>query len=443
MFADQWLFLVGGWIATVIVVASSPDQHSHEKTKDPRQLHVDQTHSQPSMRRLLDNLASTALESDAYDHLVAISMTANGDPNPRLTCTENFKYAADYVYTIMSQLGMTPMGNTERTSFHYVVENSVDPEFCPHGIINTIGMIPGTLYPDEYVIYNAHLDGVRNNNPQTFLTRGMQDITNTYDDGLAVAVGLATAKQFNEAPPERSVIIMIDDAEENVQNVGEIPLGRTQEENCEFIRNSKWFNQVFDSVVNIPWRRGCDLGLMGASAWVKKPTIPLEQIKLVLAIDPLGSPFTNTTGILTAIGGEFTTYNQTGTLNNWLQENWPDDTAVRLAKVPRAGVPVLFSNQDAFGAQYRFFCGNSCVENGGVPSVWLAEASFQKYHSGQGAIVTKDLFGGLLGTNGTFPSPIYFSLDNMESFYRPGLADMATVLFEITRSAATGMVRYT
>ena len=48
-----------------------------------------------------------------------------------------------------------------------------------------------------------------------------------------------------------------------------------------------------------------------------------------------------------------------------------------------------------------------------------------------------------MGANGAFPSPIYFSLENMESFYRPGLAEMATVLFEITQSAATGMVRYT
>ena len=80
---------------------------------------------------------------------------------------------ADYIAGEMKRIGLLPLGDIEGTSYFNVVPNSVSEQFCPQGMRNIIGMIPGTdpTLNDEYVIFSAHHDGPNNENPQTQTTR--------------------------------------------------------------------------------------------------------------------------------------------------------------------------------------------------------------------------------------------------------------------------------
>lgn len=112
------------------------------------------------------------LEERAFDHLLKICTKLDGTPNPRHTCTEGYKEASNYVNQIMQESGLVPLGNSERTSYRQVIPGSMEPTYCPHGMINHIGMIEGSKFPDEYIVYLSKLDGPHNDNPQTFITRG-------------------------------------------------------------------------------------------------------------------------------------------------------------------------------------------------------------------------------------------------------------------------------
>ena len=131
-------------------------------------------------------------------------------------------FTADYVAAEMERIGLVPLGDMERTSFFNIVPGSISEQFCPRGMMNVIGMIPGAdlTLNEEYVIFSAHFDGPNNENPQTQVTRGNQDTTNTFDDALAVAFGLGLAEEMIlQSPPKRNVIFLFDDVEEGWANV--------------------------------------------------------------------------------------------------------------------------------------------------------------------------------------------------------------------------------
>jgi len=114
---------------------------------------------------------------------------------------------------------------------------------------------------------------------------------------------------------------------------------------------------------------------------LQNPTFPIEDIKLLYAIDPLGSPY-NTTNLLAAIGGDQTLYGTNGTtLDNFLDEVWPETSATTLVKGPRVAVQGFGSDADVFQEEYSFLCGMSCLAAGGIPSLWLAQPAFQKYRT--------------------------------------------------------------
>lgn len=213
----------------------------------------------------------STLTNDAYGHLLELCIDAHGKPNPRLTCTDGCGHAINYVAEEMKKMGLTPLGNTNRTSFIQTVETSVDPDLCPPGISNVIGMVPGAVHPDEYIVYSAHIDGPFNDNPQTTSTRGEGDTSNAYDDGFAVAVGLAMAKKMMENPPDRSVIFFFDDGEEGWFSVGERRAGETKEDICNRYVGSEWYNRVYDLVGNSDDSNQKSMcnghGYLGASYW--------------------------------------------------------------------------------------------------------------------------------------------------------------------------------
>ena len=119
---------------------------------------------------------------------------------------------------------------------------------------------------------------------------------------------------------------------------------------------------------------------------LKNPTFNVSNIKLLFAIDPLGSPYNDPNNFIAAIGGDQTNYGN-GTLNNFLDEIWPLESKTSLIKAPRAAVGGFGSDADAFQSEnYKATCGSSCLWAGGIPSVWLAQPAFQKYRTSLNAL---------------------------------------------------------
>ena len=111
----------------------------------------------------------------------------------------------------------------------------------PSSAANVIGMIKGSMYPDEYVFITGHYDH-----------KGIIDGQIYYgadDNASGISGILAIAEAFNEAakngaPPERSIVFIAFDGEE--------------------------------------------LGLLGSDFYTKNPFFPLEKISAVLNIDMIG-----------------------------------------------------------------------------------------------------------------------------------------------------------
>jgi hypothetical protein len=131
-------------------------------------------------------------------------------------------------------------------------------------------MVQGTDFPAEYVVYLAHLDGPNNGNPQTDETRGITSTSNAYDNGLAVAVGLAISKELAANPPPRSVLFLFDDGEEGWDHVPIPAIGQTEADLCLEIRDTEWYLNLFDLTGGIQDAfdiENCLGGLLGASYW--------------------------------------------------------------------------------------------------------------------------------------------------------------------------------
>jgi len=228
---------------------------THKKKPTARQL---KPRFLANIQRSLQSTMSE-LASDTYGHLLELCLDADGEPNARVTCTAPYGHAVDYVAAQMSDMGLVPLGDAAQTSYTQTVPNSVDPTWCPPGITNVVGLVEGTEFPNEYVVYTAHLDGPNNENPQTKLTRGNQGVSNAYDNALAVAVGLGLARQLVQNPPRRSVVLLITDGEEGWFNVGDLPLGEDPFTFVERLQNTTWFNTVIGELG--------DSSFLGMSYW--------------------------------------------------------------------------------------------------------------------------------------------------------------------------------
>lgn len=196
--------------------------------------------------RLLEQLSPLA--TNTLEYLFDLCADSNGEPNPRVTCTAGNGHTADYIEQQMRDLGLTPLGDSERTTFRQKIQHSVHETYCPYGIQNLIGMIPGTEFPDQYVVYCAHFDGPNNDNPQTERTRNNKGIDNAYDNGLAVALGLAMARELVNNPPSRSVVLLFDDGEEGWNHVGVRNDGETSTDVCKRFVDSEWFRKVYGEI---------------------------------------------------------------------------------------------------------------------------------------------------------------------------------------------------
>ena len=114
---------------------------------------------------------------------------------------------------------------------------------------------------------------------------------------------------------------------------------------------------------------------------MKNPTVNLADIVAMFVIDPLGSSWNATTQYIAAMGGEQSAYNDTATMNDFMDEIWPSETGVKLLKTRRDAVGRFGSTNDVVTGAYSSLCGSNCLADGGVPSIWLAQPSFQKYRT--------------------------------------------------------------
>ena len=203
---------------------------------------------------------------------------------------------------------------------------------------------------------------------------------NAYDDGTAVALGLAMAEQMVRNPPARSVVFLFDDGKEGWRNVGIPPLGETLV--CSEFAESSFYQEMpvnlakFGGEETVPSCRNFPIGF---SAWIQEPTIDLSKVKAAYFADPLGfSP--NGEGILAAIGGEMSRYGGTGNMNTFLDTVWPEDTDLTLTKVTRKAAGRDLGSIDSATIDYEVFCGTgTCISDAGFPAVWLAQPALQKY----------------------------------------------------------------
>ena len=397
-------------------------------------------------------------------------------------------FTADYVAAEMERIGLVPLGDMERTSFFNIVPGSISEQFCPRGMMNVIGMIPGAdlTLNEEYVIFSAHFDGPNNENPQTQVTRGNQDTTNTFDDALAVAFGLGLAEEMIlQSPPKRNVIFLFDDVEEGWANVLspddiEFITADITADMTEYWCSSSIGKPYYESVM---YRQGfegyqddilsCLNWPVGFTSWLRDPTVDdINKVKLIFNIDPLGIPpgVSADDLVLAVLNGETSTsVDNDGSpisLNRIIDKALPGPP-VSYLKSPLSIISGFYNSADALRSPttYNPLCeaGNICRDDGGIPNVsqvssaffvtfrpyrlkllltlssqvGLAAMSFQKYHGGGSISLVKDLFSQLsalgLYQDKFLPDTAYFSLDNVNSgnFEAEDLNALTTSLSEL------------
>ncbi len=300
----------------------------------------------------------------------------------------------------MERIGLLPLGDMEGTSYFNIVPNSIHEQFCPKGMRNIIGMIPGTdpALNEEYVIFSAHHDGPNNENPQTQTTRGNQDTTNTFDDALAVAFGLGLAEEMMlKNPPKRNVIVLFDDVEEGWDNVLTLPdvpklfpCNGNGDQCIAKAMSQYWCHgddarAYYDAVMSdlpgfegyIP-SIGCQPSVqVGFGSWLREPTVDISKVKLIFNIDPLGIPpgVSPEDLVLAVLNGETSTgvdsQGSSVSLNDIIEKALPEPP-LSYAKFPRAVVGNTNSADALNGPKtYEPLCqaGNNCRDDGGIPNV--------------------------------------------------------------------------
>lgn len=345
----------------------------------------------------------------------------DGSPNPRIACTDGNKFARDYLAAELTNLGLAPGGDTGAAdvSFLNLVPGSIDPDYCPHGIANVVGVVRGRSLPNEYVTWVAHYDGP--NNEGISRQQGVGATSNVYDNAAAVAVGLELAAYFKQNPAERSVVVFFSDAEEGWENVGLRPPDATGPNiDCSDSKTVPAFAET-----------GCAFedGFypIGFSSWLAQPTLPLEELKLVVVADPLGASGVEGSNFLAIIGTD-----ESAGLNPLTKTVFPPGPGeVQNIYFDSKSVTGFLSDAMAVSRFYDNNCGASgqapCLRAGGIPYVWLSQGGMQRYHAGHG----RDLLAASVQGDGLTLAPQFWSLDTVQTFDHAAFAP----LYEHLRSA--------
>lgn len=137
---------------------------------------------------------------------------------------------SDYVVVTMRDGAVTKKSRKLELKF----TSHFEPEYTSH---NVIGYIPGRLYPDSFIVYTAHYDHLG--------MMGKVIIPGANDNASGTAMIIDLARHYSVNPPAYSVAFMAFTGEE--------------------------------------------AGLLGSSHYVSSPFFPLENIRVLINLDMVGS----------------------------------------------------------------------------------------------------------------------------------------------------------
>jgi hypothetical protein len=354
----------------------------------------------------------------------------NGKPNPRSACTEGHGVAIRYVAEELKQMKLEPLGDDG--TFIQTIPNSIDETWCPPGIANVVGMVRGTTYPDQYVVYMGILNGVYNRNPETYKTRNNDNFSFAYENGMTAAVGLAIAREMSMNPPLRSTIFLFQGAGSGWTNLGERKRGDLDGPFEQFKR-TQWYKQVCQALSTDV--ENCEnIYHIGLTYWVSNPAVNLSSIDIIIFADRIGSPPGLEKNLFFLLGGEQTTYGADGlTLNNFIDEVWPEDADLQLARAPLAAI-VGTSVETTLSSDHFFIgpCGNHCD---GLKLAWFMQSAFQI--SSELIDNARGLYAQQLGQReGTFPEPVYFTTDNLQNVNWNHFGSTVSAMRSVVRNTA-------
>jgi hypothetical protein len=381
---------------------------------------------------------NSTLARNAYDYLVNVC-EPDGVPNPRTLCTEGYKQAADYVAGELENIGLEPLGDDFEGSYIQTIKNSQNERWCPPGIQNVIGMVRGSLYPDQYVVVLSTLSGNINKNPQTYKTRGNDNFSYVFDSGMPVAASLAMAKEMTERdPPLRSAVFLFSGSGqgESWEAVGEREPGQKYGPYESFMR-TPWFDNMCKGIVSGSLE--CQgIWMKGLTYWIKHPTVNLDQINIIFYADRLGSPYGFKENVLLMLGGEQLRYG-TGdkTLNDFIDDVWPSNSTVDLLKVPLVAFDGI---QLGYNTRSNYFtepCANG-VHCAGLKLVGFAQMAFQMMSDRVDYV--RYLYDEVRIKSNNFVVPedtfdptslVYFTIDNINNTYWPHFEPIVTALYDV------------
>ncbi len=180
---------------------------------------------------------------DAEALLEAIRTLAHDSMEGRRTGTPGGERARRYLIDAFDAHGFAPVAGARTRPFTFTPRGSENPV---EGL-NILGLVPGTVHPERYIVVTAHYDhlGIRNG-----------EIYNGADDNASGTAAILTlGRWLREHPLRHSVVLVAFDAEE--------------------------------------------MGLQGARAFVSDPPVPLDRIVMNVNLDMVSR---NTEDELYAVG---------------------------------------------------------------------------------------------------------------------------------------------
>jgi hypothetical protein len=370
-------------------------------------------------------------ENYARDYLINIC-EPNGKPNPRSTCTNGHGVAIKYVAEELKEMGLVPLG--DNGTFVQTIPGSINETWCPPGIANVVGMVRGTTYPDQYVVYMGILNGGYNLNPETYKSRNNDNFSFPYESGMAAAIGLAIARDMSKNPPLRSTIFLFHGGGHGWRAVGERKRGDLLDGPFEQFKKTSWYEGVCQSLAaNLVQ---CEKKhFIGLTYWVSNPPVELSSINIMFVADRMGSPCGLEKNIIFLLGGEQTMYGEEGlTINNFIDEVWPDESNLKLVKGPLAAIDGSQVESNPWSEHYFTSpCGNRCD---GLKLAWFMQPAFQI--SSEKIDDARSLYAKQLGQGEgeDFPAPVYYTTDNLQNVNWEHFGPTATTLSLIVHNTS-------
>lgn len=165
-----------------------------------------------------------------------VSYLADDRLEGRAPGTPGDRLATDYIADALETAGAAPVAE----SWFQPVTGAIGEGAFESR--NVVGMVPGRIDPDSYVLYVAHHDG----QGRCEADASGDDICNgAVDNASGVAILIEIARLFAADPPERSVIFLASAAEER--------------------------------------------GFLGSRAFIADPPVPLMSIRAVIGVDTLAA----------------------------------------------------------------------------------------------------------------------------------------------------------